>query len=180
VYSCRAAHEHGSNLLTNQQCRSRHLKCGAETPICSRCIQDGKVCLYTKSRRGMKNKKDQRPNPPFSTGRKESHISRSQTIRGRDIYRQFSSLSTGLPSNKPRYMTADPATSFLRTTEDQRTLDQTTLLELYYEYVYFLLVNQNMRLCPVISSGIPAFKALPYKKRVTDILHGQTIEMTSL
>lgn len=86
----------------------------------------------------MKNKKDHRPNPPFSTGRKESHIPRSQTIQGRDIYRQFSSLSTGLPGNKPRYMTAGPATSFRRTTDDrttldQTTLDQTTLLELYYE-----------------------------------------------
>lgn len=37
-----------------------------------------------------------------------------------------------------------------------------------------------MRLCPVISSGIPAFKALPYEKRVPDILHGQAIEMASL
>jgi hypothetical protein len=123
----------------------------------------------------MKNKKDQSLNLLFPTGKKESYIPRSQTIHGRDIYRQFSSLSTGLPGTKPRYITAGPATSFCRTTEDQMTL-----LELYYEYVYFLLVNQNMRLCPVISSWIPAFKALPYEKRVPDILHGHIIEMASL
>ncbi|RDW76007.1 hypothetical protein BP5796_06828 [Coleophoma crateriformis] len=37
-------------------CRSRHVKCGAETPSCVRCIDDGKACVYAKSRRGLRDK----------------------------------------------------------------------------------------------------------------------------
>ncbi|PVH87129.1 hypothetical protein DL98DRAFT_509999 [Cadophora sp. DSE1049] len=37
-------------------CRSRHVKCGAEMPNCSRCLQDDKPCFYAKSRRGMRDK----------------------------------------------------------------------------------------------------------------------------
>jgi hypothetical protein len=33
-------------------CRSRHLKCDARDPICSRCELDGTPCRYTKSKRG--------------------------------------------------------------------------------------------------------------------------------
>ena len=34
------------------QCRSRHLRCDAATPTCSRCRDSGKQCTYQKSRRG--------------------------------------------------------------------------------------------------------------------------------
>lgn len=34
------------------QCRARHVRCGAEIPICSRCQAKGEQCLYQKSRRG--------------------------------------------------------------------------------------------------------------------------------
>ncbi|KAF7902894.1 hypothetical protein EAF00_002796 [Botryotinia globosa] len=37
-------------------CRSRHVKCGAEMPSCSRCQEDDKPCFYAKSRRGMRDK----------------------------------------------------------------------------------------------------------------------------
>ncbi|CZT04495.1 uncharacterized protein RCO7_10424 [Rhynchosporium graminicola] len=37
-------------------CRSRHVKCGAEMPNCSRCLQDDKPCFYAKSRRGMRDR----------------------------------------------------------------------------------------------------------------------------
>ena len=33
-------------------CRSRHLRCDAVSPVCSRCQADGKQCLYERSRRG--------------------------------------------------------------------------------------------------------------------------------
>lgn len=38
------------------KCRSRHVKCGAEMPNCSRCLQDDKPCFYAKSRRGMRDR----------------------------------------------------------------------------------------------------------------------------
>ena len=34
------------------QCRSRHLRCNAAIPTCSRCSNDGSQCVYLKSRRG--------------------------------------------------------------------------------------------------------------------------------
>lgn len=34
-------------------CRSKHLKCDALVPICSRCIEGGLHCNYTPSRRGI-------------------------------------------------------------------------------------------------------------------------------
>ncbi|KAK9470391.1 uncharacterized protein V1510DRAFT_347179, partial [Dipodascopsis tothii] len=39
------------------QCRSRHLKCDALTPVCSRCSEAGRECVYVKSRRGWKAKR---------------------------------------------------------------------------------------------------------------------------
>ncbi|KAL4868431.1 hypothetical protein BDV12DRAFT_197303 [Aspergillus spectabilis] len=33
-------------------CRTRHMKCDSETPICSRCQEEGSECVYMKSRRG--------------------------------------------------------------------------------------------------------------------------------
>lgn len=43
-------------------CRTRHLRCGAETPICSRCQAKGEQCVYQKSRRGGRRP---RKGPPF-------------------------------------------------------------------------------------------------------------------
>lgn len=40
--------------LACTECRSRHLKCDAGTPSCSRCVTDGRDCQYIKSRRGWK------------------------------------------------------------------------------------------------------------------------------
>ncbi|KAI9872172.1 MAG: hypothetical protein M1830_001998 [Pleopsidium flavum] len=42
------------------ECRSRHLKCDAKNPKCSRCRDAGSICIYKKSRRGWKGpgKKD--------------------------------------------------------------------------------------------------------------------------
>lgn len=39
-------------VLACVQCRSRHVKCDAEQPVCKRCKRDGKECVYRKSRRG--------------------------------------------------------------------------------------------------------------------------------
>ena len=39
------------------ECRSRHVKCGGQQPICERCEKRNKVCLYVKSHRGGSRKK---------------------------------------------------------------------------------------------------------------------------
>ncbi|KAI1323915.1 hypothetical protein F5Y16DRAFT_403016 [Xylariaceae sp. FL0255] len=33
-------------------CRSRHVRCGAEQPVCSRCTKENRTCQYVKSKRG--------------------------------------------------------------------------------------------------------------------------------
>lgn len=40
-------------------CRSRHMKCSAEKPICSRCVADSLECTYARSRRGHRRAKRQ-------------------------------------------------------------------------------------------------------------------------
>lgn len=51
-------------------CRTRHIKCDARTPSCSKCRSDNRTCSYTKSRRGGQRSKVQRkrsaldPHPP--------------------------------------------------------------------------------------------------------------------
>jgi len=40
--------------LACTECRSRHLKCDAGTPACTRCLADKRECNYVKSRRGWK------------------------------------------------------------------------------------------------------------------------------
>ncbi|KAF2424404.1 hypothetical protein EJ08DRAFT_555121, partial [Tothia fuscella] len=44
------------------QCRSRHLKCDAISPVCSRCKQEGGQCTYMKSRRGARVRRSE-PQP---------------------------------------------------------------------------------------------------------------------
>ncbi|KAI8626659.1 hypothetical protein F5Y19DRAFT_217424 [Xylariaceae sp. FL1651] len=39
------------------QCRSKHVKCDACQPSCSRCLLEGKPCYYAKSRRGIRDPK---------------------------------------------------------------------------------------------------------------------------
>ncbi|QSZ37463.1 hypothetical protein DSL72_008561 [Monilinia vaccinii-corymbosi] len=68
-------------------CRSRHVKCGAEMPSCSRCQQDDKPCFYAKSRRGMRDK-----NYP----RKRS--SAKEQLRGRSVGTEQGGYSTSVGS----------------------------------------------------------------------------------
>ncbi|KAF2094421.1 hypothetical protein NA57DRAFT_13940, partial [Rhizodiscina lignyota] len=51
------------------QCRSRHLRCDAVSPICSRCRDSGSECTYQKSRRGGRPKIQNRTaqQTPFSS-----------------------------------------------------------------------------------------------------------------
>ncbi|KAF3915913.1 hypothetical protein AA313_de0204455 [Arthrobotrys entomopaga] len=56
--------------LACTECRSRHLKCDAGTPSCSRCVTDGRDCVYVKSRRGWKG------------SRRRSNQSRAGSVSG--------------------------------------------------------------------------------------------------
>lgn len=72
-------------------CRSRHVKCGAEMPNCSRCLQDDKPCFYAKSRRGMRDR-----NIP----RKRASLREA----GKGSPGSTSSAGQSLTSNNPGYL----------------------------------------------------------------------------
>jgi hypothetical protein len=42
-------------------CRRRHLKCDAQTPVCSRCQASNTECRYIQSRRGLRTKNGNLP-----------------------------------------------------------------------------------------------------------------------
>lgn len=42
----------GRVSLACLQCRNSHLRCDASTPVCLRCMKEGRNCFYPKSRRG--------------------------------------------------------------------------------------------------------------------------------
>ena len=49
----RVGYKSGARVpLACVQCRTRHVRCDAANPACSRCQKEGKCCSYTKSRRG--------------------------------------------------------------------------------------------------------------------------------
>ncbi|OCK74849.1 hypothetical protein K432DRAFT_309837 [Lepidopterella palustris CBS 459.81] len=50
----RELHNNRPSSLACTECRKKHLKCNASTPICSRCFERGLVCAYTPSRRGRR------------------------------------------------------------------------------------------------------------------------------
>jgi hypothetical protein len=51
------------------QCRSRHLRCDATKPVCSRCRQQNSECSYLKSRRGARSRSSiqEHQRPPTSS-----------------------------------------------------------------------------------------------------------------
>ena len=120
-------------ILTYSQCRSRHVKCGAEMPNCSRCLQDDKPCFYAKSRRGMRD----RNAPRKRTSVKENE--RSDPISGGHY---------GLAHNPMTYPMGLPSTdSYSRSSSDPsaspdssssrrsgKSPSPTRLLDLYYKY----------------------------------------------
>lgn len=90
-------------------CRSRHIKCNAETPICSRCAADSLACTYARSRRGHRRSRrlgettaisnthlQQATNNPTLPSPASSSGGNGTT---RGVARGFSSTSITLPSS---------------------------------------------------------------------------------
>ncbi|TVY28318.1 hypothetical protein LHYA1_G003698 [Lachnellula hyalina] len=110
-------------------CRSRHVKCGAEMPNCSRCLQDDKPCFYAKSRRGMRDRNAPRKKSP--QGGKVSPVLGPQVFRdhnamGYAIGTSSSGSYTGLSSET----SLSPASSSLKSASPAR------LIDLYYNFFY--------------------------------------------
>ncbi|KAG9237354.1 hypothetical protein BJ875DRAFT_160408 [Amylocarpus encephaloides] len=76
-------------------CRSRHVKCGAEMPSCSRCTTDDKPCFYAKSRRGMRDRNAPKKNKVSPSNSRK--VSPNPEFETRDAF----SMNGYAPSNDP-------------------------------------------------------------------------------
>ncbi|KAM3086074.1 hypothetical protein ACMFMG_000211 [Clarireedia jacksonii] len=114
-------------------CRSRHVKCGAEMPSCSRCQQDDKPCFYAKSRRGMRDKNAPRKRGSVkeqargqSASDQSGYPSSSGSLVGNSSD-SWAGLSSGAPS---------PASSSSRLSSIQPVVDPRRLIDLYYNFFH--------------------------------------------
>ena len=73
------------------ECRSRHIKCNAAVPICSRCEAEGKQCVYVKSRRGGCRRVAQ--STPSANNRADAAVSNQQASQTSALFNR-----TGIPA----------------------------------------------------------------------------------
>ncbi|TVY87413.1 hypothetical protein LAWI1_G006218 [Lachnellula willkommii] len=110
-------------------CRSRHVKCGAEVPNCSRCQQDDKPCFYAKSRRGMRDRNALRKKS--SQGAKANPVLENQF--GRD--HNAMSYATGTSSSES-YTGPSSETSTSPSSSSSKPVSPRRLVDLYYNFFY--------------------------------------------
>ncbi|KAK0115461.1 hypothetical protein ONS96_013917 [Cadophora gregata f. sp. sojae] len=103
-------------------CRSRHVKCGAEMPNCSRCLQDDKPCFYAKSRRGMRDRNAPKkrasmreaekvsPVPASSSGQSVNSLSYLRANSSNDSYTAPSSDGSASPESSSSRLSSKVAT----------------------------------------------------------------------
>jgi hypothetical protein len=130
-------------------CRSRHVKCGAETPSCSRCLQDDKPCFYAKSRRGMRDKNAPRKRESMREAGRESPTSGS-IISGNGNYGMSYShgdSSTGSYTRPSSDASTSPGSSTLRLSG--KIASTARLVDLYYSFFHkahpYLLPQYHFR-----------------------------------
>jgi len=127
---------HNPRLPTNKQpkCRSRHVKCGAEMPNCSRCVQDDKPCFYAKSRRGMRDRNVPRKRVSMRESGKASPIPGAGFGGNPLAYPVGGSSSESYTGNRSASdASASPESE--AHSGSGRQGDPRRLLDLYYKYV---------------------------------------------
>ncbi|TGO81610.1 hypothetical protein BPOR_1083g00010 [Botrytis porri] len=116
-------------------CRSRHVKCGAEMPSCSRCQQDDKPCFYAKSRRGMRDKNATRIKNSAKEHLKDRYMVKDQagysTSVGGHAGNSSSESWTGAVSDA----SPSPSSSSSRLNSVKPT-DSERLIDLYYNFFH--------------------------------------------
>ncbi|TGO24904.1 hypothetical protein BPAE_0092g00230 [Botrytis paeoniae] len=116
-------------------CRSRHVKCGAEMPSCSRCQQDDKPCFYAKSRRGMRDKNATRKKNSAKEHIRDRYMVKDQagySITARSHTGNSSSESwTGAVSDA----SPSPSSSSSRL-NSVKPMDSKRLIDLYYTFFH--------------------------------------------
>ena len=130
-------------VLACIQCRSRHVKCDSNHPICNRCRRDGKECIYQKSRRGGLDKAAlARRRLRLQQEAEEAEEAKKKQEESVPTY-ESSSHTTPLSSlHDDDFVSDRPAIESLRVQEQQQfpastelsfQISDERLLELFYE-----------------------------------------------
>lgn len=128
------------------QCRSRHVKCDSNQPICNRCRRDGKECNYQKSRRGGLSKEAlARRRLRLQQEADQAKHSSKESASNDDASAHTTPMSSSQgeeniyigPSNMPSLRDVrirDPGTAFSDTLSFQ--VSDNRLTALFYEYFW--------------------------------------------
>ncbi|KAF7960665.1 hypothetical protein EAE96_000339 [Botrytis aclada] len=116
-------------------CRSRHVKCGAEIPSCSRCQQDDKPCFYAKSRRGMRDK-----NATRIKNSTKQHIRDRYMVKDQAEYSTSARSHAGNSSSESwtgavSDASPSPSSSSSRL-NSVKPMDSKRLIDLYYNFFH--------------------------------------------
>ncbi|KAJ4983331.1 C6 transcription factor [Stagonosporopsis vannaccii] len=133
-------------VLACIQCRSRHVKCDSNQPVCNRCRRDGKECIYQKSRRGGLNKEalarrrlklqqeaehaKQKAKEQIQVDEATSHNTPMSSSQGDDTIYSGRSSVPSLQDLRIQDHGPSPSATLSFQVNDER------LLELYYEYFW--------------------------------------------
>ena len=133
-------------VLACVQCRSRHVKCDSNQPVCNRCRRDGKECIYQKSRRGGLSKEalarrrlrlqqeaeqaKQRARESAPAEESSSHTTPMSSLHGDDLIYSAHSSIPSLEDLHIQEQGPSPSAALSFQISDDR------LLELYYEYFW--------------------------------------------
>lgn len=119
------------------QCRSRHLRCDAVTPICSRCVREKSECTYPKSRRGgrARAKRDGTTTASDSTLIQSTSKAIPRTLPERESLPSLTPDHSGSSSTSASNLGADDYLGWFPES-DSGPLTRVPLLELYYTYFH--------------------------------------------
>lgn len=132
-------------VLACIQCRSRHVKCDSNQPVCNRCRRDGKACTYQKSRRGGLDKAalarrrlrlqqeaeqaKQDSKESDSPNESSSQVTPTSSVPGDDLVYSGDSSIPALEDLRIQERSSASTTLSFQVSDDR-------LLELYYEYFW--------------------------------------------
>jgi hypothetical protein len=122
------------------QCRSRHLRCDATKPVCSRCQEENSECTYMKSRRGARARKH--IIEPQKTVTSPHPTSAAQTVSLLAGPTSYSDSPGSIPpllsdrSGNSGSSSASPGSEDPTTGLPFSSLNQECLLDLYYTYFH--------------------------------------------
>jgi hypothetical protein len=120
------------------QCRSRHLRCDAVTPICSRCVREGSECTYLKSRRGgrARAKRDGATTiPELPSLQNDNSKDIPRNLPARESLPSLTPDHSGSSSTSASTLSADDYLGWFPES-DSGSLTRAPLLELYYTYFH--------------------------------------------